>query len=231
MEKKKTVFHEKWFRRGMILFFSVIAAGILLVAGTNLYMISSVKGRILTAEEAAGLDADCILVLGCGVSESGMPSPVLSDRLNRGIDLYEAGVSQKLLMSGDHGRTNYDEVNAMKNYAIDRGIPSENVFMDHAGFSTYESMYRARDIFRAEKIVIVSQEYHLARSVYLAKALGLDAYGVAADDRAYYGRWKMDVREALARSKDFFSAVIQPEPTYLGEAIPVSGNGDLTNDK
>ena len=92
-------------------------------------------------------------------------------------------------------------------------------------------MYRARDMFRAEKIVIVSQEYHLARSVYLAKALGLDAYGVAADDRAYYGRWKMDVREALARSKDFFSAVIQPEPTYLGEAIPVSGNGDLTNDK
>ncbi len=151
MEKKKTVFHKKWFRRGMILFFSVIAAGILLVAGTNLYMISSVKGRILTAEEAAGLDADCILVLGCGVSESGMPSPVLSDRLNRGIDLYEAGASQKLLMSGDHGRTNYDEVNAMKNYAIDRGIPSENVFMDHAGFSTYESMYRARDIFRGGK--------------------------------------------------------------------------------
>lgn len=231
MEKKKTVFHEKWFRRGMVFIFSVIAAGILLVAGTNRYMISSVKDRILTAEEAAGLDADCILVLGCGVSESGTPSPVLSDRLNRGIDLYEAGASQKLLMSGDHGRTNYDEVNAMKNYAIDRGIPSENVFMDHAGFSTYESMYRARDIFRAEKIVIVSQEYHLARSVYLAKALGLDAYGVAADDRAYYGRWKMDVREALARSKDFFGAVIQPEPTYLGEAIPVSGNGDLTNDK
>ncbi len=184
---------------------------------------------ILSAEAAQELDADCILVLGCGVRPDGEPSLMLRDRLDMGLALYEAGAAPKLLMSGDHGRQEYDEVNAMKDYAMAAGVPSEDVFMDHAGFSTYESMYRARDVFCAEKVIIVSQQYHLYRAVYDARALGLEAYGVAAEDVAYLGQTLRDVREILARNKDFFYCLFRPEPTFLGEAIPVFGDGNATN--
>ena len=119
----------------------------------------------------------------------------------------------------------------MKTFAVDAGIASEHVFMDHAGFSTYESMYRAKEIFQAKKIIIVTQEYHLYRAIYIAESLGLEAYGVAADYRAYTGQTKRDLREILARVKDFGTSLFQPEPTYLGEAIPIWGDGNLTNDE
>ena len=174
-------------------------------------------------------EADCILVLGCGVREDGQPSLMLRDRLDKGLALYQAGAAPKLLMSGDHSRSDYDEVNTMKDYAMAAGVPSADVFMDHAGFSTYESMYRARDVFRAEKIIIVSQGYHLYRAVYDARALGLEAWGVPAEEIRYLGQFMRDVREILARNKDFFYCIFQPEPTFLGEAIPVFGDGDQTN--
>ena len=135
------------------------------------------------------------------------------------------------MMSGDHGRVNYDEVNAMKAYAVENGVPSEDVFMDHAGFSTYETVYRAKEIFGADKVIIVTQEYHLYRALYIAEALGIEAYGVSADLNRYGGQTMRDIREVLARCKDFAMCLFKPEPTYLGEAIPVSGNGDLTNDR
>jgi vancomycin permeability regulator SanA len=155
---------------------------------------------------------------------------MLEDRLLVGIDLCKMGASEKMLVSGDHGREEYDEVNVMKKFVTDRGIAPENVFMDHAGFSTYESMYRARDIFRAKKVLIVTQGYHLYRSIYVAQKLGLEAYGVASDIRDYGGQSFRDIREILARNKDFFFTMFKPEPTYLGEEIPISGNGNLTND-
>lgn len=209
---------------------SVIGVVLALSLGINVWMLLSVQDRILTPEQAAGVEADCVLVLGAGVWEGGRPSAMLADRLKRGIELFEGGASERMLMSGDHGREEYDEVNAMKRYAIEKGVPSEHIFMDHAGFSTYESMARAKKVFLAQKVVIVTQGFHLPRALYLANALGLDAYGVAADLRPYAGQARNEVREALARVKDFFYALIQPPPTYLGEAIPVSGNGDVTND-
>jgi SanA protein len=196
----------------------------------NAYIKSSAKDKIITASEAATLDADCVLILGVGVWEGGRPSYMLEDRLLQGIELYENGASDRLLMSGDHGRKEYDEVNVMKQFAIERNIPSEHIFMDHAGFSTYESMYRARDVFKADKIIVVTQEYHLYRALYIAEKLGLEAYGVASDPRQYVGQQYRELREILARVKDFFNVIIKPKPTYLGVAIPVSGNGDLTND-
>ena len=155
---------------------------------------------------------------------------MLRDRLVRGVELYELGAAPKLLMSGDHGRKDYDEVNTMKSYAIGEGIPSSDVFMDHAGFSTYESMYRAKEVFAADKIIIVSQKYHLYRALYIADKLGLEAYGVAADGDNYGGQTYREIREILARVKDAVYTVFKPKPTYLGDVIPVSGNGDLTND-
>jgi len=103
--------------------------------------------------------------------------------------------------------------------------------MDHAGFSTYESIYRAKKIFCAEKTIVVSQTYHLYRALYLSEALGLEAVGISADLRTYRGQTYREAREVAARVKDYFYALVKPLPTYLGEAIPVSGNGDDTNDK
>ena len=206
--------------------------GGLAVLGINGIVTGTTKGKILTPEQAAGLtDVDCILVLGCGVHADGSPSDMLNDRLKRGVELYELGAAPKLLMSGDHGRTNYDEVDAMKTFAVDAGIASSDVFMDHAGFSTYESMYRAKEIFQARKIIIVTQQYHLYRAIYIAESLGLEAYGVASDYRAYSGQTARDVREILARVKDFGTSLFQPKPTYLGKAIPIWGDGNLTNDE
>ena len=156
---------------------------------------------------------------------------MLQDRLDQAIELYKNNVSSKIIMCGDHGTEDYDEVNIMKKYAIEKGVPSKDIFMDHAGFSSYDSIYRAKAIFGAKKIVVVTQEYHLYRALYIANSLGIDTYGVGADPRQYAGATNRQVREILVRNKDFVKCIFKPEPTYLGEIIPVSGSGDLTNDK
>jgi SanA protein len=210
---------------------AVILAGLaaLFLVAANLAVLAAGE-RIVTAEQAAGLDADFILVLGARLTRDGSPSPMLADRLLTGVSLYNESAAPKLLMSGDHGQKGYDEVNAMKSYALVSGVISADVFMDHAGFCTYDSLYRCRDIFAADKIIIVTQKYHLYRALYIAEHLGLEAYGVAADSQAYAGQGKRELREVLARAKDFLACLFQPQPALLGEVIPVSGDGDLTND-
>ena len=197
----------------------------------NLYVKNSTKNqRIEKGDYSTLKNIDCIIILGAGIWGD-KPSPMLEDRLKEGILLYNNEVSDKIIMSGDHGREEYDEVNTMKKYAIENGILSENIFMDHAGFSSYESIYRAKEIFNAKKVVIVTQKYHLYRALYIANQLGLEAYGVGADSRQYVGEIYREAREILARNKDFIKCIFKPEPTYLGDTIPVSGNGDITNDK
>jgi vancomycin permeability regulator SanA len=223
---------KKFAIRGVVICLGIGAFSLLTLTILNSYIKSSVKDRIILPEEAAKLEGiDCILVLGAGVWKDNKPSPMLEDRLIQGISLYQTGVSNRLLMSGDHGRKEYDEVNVMKQYSMDQGIPSSDIFMDHAGFSTYESLYRAKDIFQAKRIIIVTQKYHLYRALYTADQLGIEAYGVNADLGTYGGQTYRDLREMIARAKDFCYCVLKPEPTYLGEAIPVSGNGNITNDK
>ena len=107
----------------------------------------------------------------------------------------------------------------------------EDIFMDHAGFSTYESMYRAKEVFEANKIVIVTQKYHLYRALYIAKQLGIEAYGVNSNPRKYVGATYREDREIIARDKDFIKCIFKPQPKYLGETIPVNGDGNITNDK
>lgn len=212
----------------VIMFLVIIGLAVL---GINLYVKMSTKKQIVEENDYSKLeDIDCILVLGAGVWGD-EPSPMLEDRLNQAIELYKNNVSSKIIMSGDHGTEEYDEVNIMKRYAIEKGIPSEDIFMDHAGFSSYDSIYRAKAIFGAKKIVIVTQEYHLYRALYIANRLGIEAYGVGADPRQYAGATYREIREILARNKDFVKCIFKPESTYLGDTIPVSGSGDITNDK
>ena len=221
---------EKW-KRYLLILLCVCAVGIGAVLGMNAYVLHVTGDAIVTPQRAAGLpDVDCILVLGCQVWSDGRPSGMLEDRLKQGIELYELGAAPKLLMSGDHGREEYNEVGTMKEYAINAGVPSEDVFMDHAGFSTYESIYRAKEIFGADRIIIVTQEYHLYRALYIAQELGVEAYGVSSDLRTYGGRTMRVCREILARCKDCVGVLLKPLPTYLGDPIPLSGSGDQTND-
>ena len=215
------------------IFTVLVSAAVLLAAAVfvpNFIIVNKTKSNIVTLEESAELsDIDCAVILGAGVRD-GKPTPMLRDRLLTGIELYKSGAAKKLIMSGDHSSKDYDEVNIMKSFAVENGIPDSDIFMDHAGFSTYETVYRAKEIFEADNIIIVSQEYHLYRALYIAKKLGVKAVGVSADLNTYRGQTKRDLREILARDKDFFNCIIKPEPTYLGDKIPVSGNGNLTND-
>lgn len=223
---------KKILKRTAIVLACLAVLGAAAIFAVNGHVTAVGKNHIVTVEQAAALDGvDCIIVLGCQVHDDGSLSDMLHDRLARGVELYNNGAAPKLLMSGDHGRTNYNEVAAMKHYATENGVPSENVFMDHAGFSTYETVYRAKEIFKAKKVLIVTQEYHLYRALYIARQLGVEAYGVSSDLNVYGGQTARDVREVLARCKDFVMCIFKPEPTYLGEAIPVSGNGNVTNDR
>ena len=215
----------------MIAALVIFTIGIILIFLINQHVISSTRNYIISSIEAdPSASNDCILILGCKVNNDGSPSLMLNERLEKGIELYHQNASPKLLMSGDHGRINYNEVRTMKDYAVSSGIPSENVFMDHAGFSTYESMYRAQSIFDVDKMVIVTQDYHLPRAVFIARSLGIDARGVAAASLSHPGQTMRDFREVLARCKDFVTTLVKPSPTYLGEKIPITGSGDLTND-
>lgn len=218
-------------RKAKRIFTVLVSAAVLLAAAVlvpNFIVVNKTKSNIVTLEEAAKLsDIDCAVILGAGVRD-GKPTPMLKDRLLTGIELYKSGAAKKLIMSGDHGSKDYDEVNIMKSFAVENGVPDSDIFMDHAGFSTYETVYRAKEIFEADNIIIVSQEYHLYRALYIAEKLDVKVAGVSADLRAYKGQIKRELREILARDKDFFNCIIKPEPTYLGDKIPVSGNGNLT---
>lgn len=215
-------------RVGLVLAAAVMALG-LAVLFLNARILRTGE-RILTEKEAAELkDIDCILVLGCSVRPDGTPSAMLEDRVIVGDRLYDLGVSDRLLMSGDHGQDEYDEVNTMKAYAVQAGIDPEDIFCDHAGFNTYASLYRARDVFQVQRVVIVTQRYHLYRALYIAEKLGLSAYGVSADERPYAGQILRDVREVIARCKDYFSCIFLPEPRYLGDPIPIKGCGSSTD--
>lgn len=209
----------------------LIIVGISIVLSINFYVILSTKKQIVDLSNLKNKnDYDCIIVLGAGIWGD-KPSPMLQDRLDEAIKLYEEGIAPKLIMSGDNGQEGYDEVNVMKDYAINKGIPSEDIFMDHAGFSTYESIYRAKEVFKVEKAIIVTQKYHLYRALHIGNKLGINVTGVGADPRKYSGQIFRELREILARNKDFIQAIFKLKPTYLGESIPVSRDGNITNDK
>ena len=203
---------------------------LILIITLNIYILLTTKSKIKKIDEIDYENIDCILILGAGIRND-KPTPMLEDRLLTGIEIYNKNITNKIIVSGDHGRKEYDEVNVMKNYLIANEIPSENIFMDHAGFSTYDSIYRAKEIFQAKKIIIVTQDYHQYRALYIAKKLGIEAYGVSSNKREYQFQIKRDIREYIARIKDFIMCIFKPEPKYLGEQIPVNGDGNSTNDK
>ena len=179
----------------------------------NFYVILSTKNRIVSGDSELLTDIDYIVVLGAGIRR-GKPSPMLEDRLKTGISLYNNDISNKILITGDHMNDDYDEVTVMKNYLLEHGIPEEDIIADNYGISTYDSIYRVKNVYKSNKVVIVSQRYHLYRALFLSDNLDLESYGVEADLRYYYGQWYREIREILARNKDFIKGIIKPKAVY-----------------
>ena len=208
---------------------AIAFAVVLVFAGTNAAAILTTQDDIVDQQAAASFDADAIIVLGASVYPDGTPSGILQDRLDDGIALYFAGAAPKIIMSGDNGTESYNECWAMKQYAISQGVPSEDVFCDHAGFSTYETMYRARHVFGADRVVIATQTYHLYRAVYDAQGVGMEAIGVPSDYGEYVNQSWYDFREVFARTKDFFQVLFSVPSTFVGDPISLDQSGDVTD--
>ncbi len=208
------------FKKPLIILATVILAIAVYAISINIYFLSSQKEKIVDAKSITG-DYQCIFVLGCGVRSDGTPSHMLQDRLETAIELYNQGVAPIIVMSGDNSRKDYDEVGTMKKYAVNAGVPESAIVLDHAGFSTYDSMYRAKEIFSIESAVVVTQEYHLYRALYNAEEFGIKAVGVSANVRVYSGQLMRDIREIIARNKDFIFSIFKPKPKFLGEKIDI----------
>ena len=218
---------------------AVILLGILCVAVSNMFMIGTTTSQVISkikSDEISfnnkqitkleGNNPDCIIVLGASVYSNGDPSPMLEDRLDVAIKLYKQGVAPKILLSGDNGKTEYNELKSMAKYVKKKGVPNEDIFCDYAGFSTYDTAYRAKKVFDVNRAVVVTQSYHLYRALYGCKNAGIKALGVASDQERFKGQSARDFRELVARAKDVVMWAFRPNPKYLGEVISINGQGN-----
>lgn len=171
--------------------------------------------------------APVALVFGAGLTLDGHPSPMLADRVDAAVQLYHAGRVDRLLMTGDNSRVGYDEVTTMKARAVSQGVPAERVNLDYAGFRTYDSCYRARDVFGIDRAVLVTQRYHLPRALYLARSFGIDAAGLSAGRESYPGQDYYNLRELAALAVSWYEVnVTHPMPQYLGDPVDLERQND-----
>lgn len=231
-------------------FFGRIILIILLVASItgigamtiNNHIVNQTKADLIYAKEGEifspdkeqleilnSFGADCILVLGAGIEDRETPTPMLKDRLDWGIELYNMGIAPKILLTGDNGDITHNEIHVMLNYTLDAGVPEEDIFCDHAGFSTYDSMYRCRNIFQVDKAIVVTQPYHEYRAMYIGNKLGIKTLGVGSNQKKYSGQPIREVREVAARVKDYFKCIKKPESLCGGEIIPLNGSGIISH--
>lgn len=192
-------------------------------------LVFSHRSEIVSVDSVTS--APIAIIFGAKVKADGTPSDILRDRLLTGIDLYDRRIVTKLLLSGDDGQTAYDEVNAMRVFVLDRGVAPSDVFLDHAGFDTFDSVARAAKVFGVTRAIFVTQNYHLPRALYLASAFGISAQGVSADRQTYRGILRYEMRELLADVKAVFDVTLHVSPKYLGESINVTGDGQTTWDE
>jgi len=208
---------------------------IVVVAGAAFFSCQAIVlsfGRNIVAYPSERIaHAPVVIVLGASVLPSGRPSDVLADRLTVAYQVYEAGLADKILVSGDNGQDGYDEVNVMRRYLLDEGVQPEDIFLDHAGFDTYDTVYRAQHVFGVTDAIIVTQDFHLPRALYLADAVGVRAQGVSSDLQPYVKQAWFSTRESLARVKAVGDVLFGAESEYLGEPIDVKGDGRVTWDE
>lgn len=207
-----------------ILFFLAVGLGLLVIFifGSNIVIHASTKAYMYD-DVSAVPNAAVALIPGAAVLRSGALSPIFIDRVDMAIQLYKAGKVSKILVSGDNSTESNNEVNPVRLYLISEGVPDEDIFLDHAGFDTYSTMYRARDIFGVTSVVVSTQSFHLPRAVFIARRLGMDAYGMNADVGNIL--FRNSVREVLAQEKAVIDLLLNRKPKFLGEKIPIEGDG------
>lgn len=164
-------------------------------------------------------EAQTALILGAGVYSNGELSPVFQNRVDKAVELYKAKKVSKILASGDNSTVEHNEVNPVRNQLLEKGIPDSDIYLDHAGFDTYSTMYRARDIFEVTSVIIVTQSFHLPRALFIARSLGLDAYGIPASDVTK--PIANNIREIFANEKAVLNVIFHRKPKFLGETIPI----------
>lgn len=215
----------------MVIALAIAVVLIVLVTAVTIHIKNFSKQYIVNAESKDKPTCYTAIVLGASVHRNGSLSSVLLDRVNSALELYKSGKVKRFLLSGDHGQTDYDEVNTMKNYLIKEGVDSADIFLDHAGFDTYSSMVRAKEVFKVDSLYIVTQQYHLYRAVYIARKIGLNAYGYVADKREYNAIMKYTLREWLANVKSWMWVRTNHKPIYLGDPIPITGDSKASWDE
>jgi len=186
---------------------------------SQLLVLHSADGRIFDVEEAPS--ERVVIVLGASVLRSGQPSDMLADRLLTALDLYHAGKAEKFLLSGDHGKVDYDEVESMRKFLLEREVSEGDIVLDHAGFDTFDSMSRAKKVFGLNEALVVSQSYHLPRAIYVAENNDLEVFGVSADRQNYVKIEYFKLREMLARVKAVLDVWLRSKPKFLGEEISI----------
>ena len=204
----------------------IMAAGMVLllaIAVINAYILTFARPYIYSDLNDLP-EKYTVIVPGARVYKNSI-SLVARDRIAAAAECLSSGKAERVLISGDHGRKGYDEVrmHMQKAYAVE----DSKIFMDHAGFSTYETMYRADSIFCVKDAIVVTQKFHAARSVYIARKMGMDVVAYEAPEIAKFSKslhMSWNIRESLARVKTFFLVLFRAKPTYLGEKIPIGGN-------
>lgn len=203
-------------KKVMIIIGVLLIIAILIPFVINYYVKASTKSKI-KENIAEAEEVEAIVILGCEVREDGTLSFMLRDRLNKGIEVYQKQINCKVIVSGDNRNDSNHEVDVMKQYMVQHGVSEEDIVMDNAGFSTYDSMYRMKHTFDISKCIVITQKYHLYRAIYIGNQLGMDTYGVASTGDNYAGQMWRDIREFLARNKDFVKCIFKPESTIVGD--------------
>ena len=206
------------------LLLSLICLSLLVVAiwGLHIYIVRTTNSRIY--EKIADVPSfHTVIILGASVHSDGKLSPILQDRVDTGLRLYNSGKAKRFLLSGDNRSSDYDEVNAMRNYLIVRNVPEEHIFVDPAGIDTYDSMYRSRAVFKVYDAIVVTQEFHLPRTLFIAQNLGFNYYGYPAISNQYQTESSLIRREKLANFKALFEIISNQIPAGLDSADRVSG--------
>ena len=202
-----------------MLLFVLLLLIIALIALPRLIMVIRAGKTTYSVDDVPS--ARVAIVFGAGLTTSGTPTPVLKDRVITAAQLYQAGKVDKILMSGDNRFINYNEPGAMKAYALELGLPAEDIVLDYAGRRTYDTCYRAGAIFQLDQAILVTQRFHLSRALYTCNALGVESLGVEADQRPYRDEGFWHIRETMASLVAFFQVhLTRPEPV-LGDKEPI----------
>ncbi|OCB70480.1 hypothetical protein B0A79_00135 [Flavobacterium piscis] len=210
------------------IFLLLVIIGLVAIVSVNYYVKSSTKKNIYYSIKKFPKN-DVGIIFGAGINGD-QPSKYLKDRLDAGISLYKANRINKILLSGDNGRDEYDELTVMKNYCFNHGVDTTKIFIDYAGFDTYSTIYRAKHIFNIKKATLISQEYHLNRAIYIGQKLGIKSVGYSANNGEYRGYKYVTFREYGSIFKSFFDILRNREPHFLGNSIDINGASNYSKE-